>query len=123
MRKLDRQSHRLSSHFSTTNPINNQRDENQHEKQKYIWQLQWALGIAPSFDDFPNPIAFPQDKQEPPKNRDPKPTVLVRLSGDGHSITFSHPSTPLLIKAVLSTESSDCPGLEPFSSTSPQPAL
>ena len=38
--KFDRQSRRLSSHFSTANPINNKRDENQDEKQKYIRQLQ-----------------------------------------------------------------------------------
>ena len=38
--KFDRQSRRLSPHFSTTNPINSQRDQNQDEKQKYIWQLQ-----------------------------------------------------------------------------------
>ena len=38
--KFDRQSRRLSPHFSTTNGINSQRDQNQDEKQKYIWQLQ-----------------------------------------------------------------------------------
>jgi len=38
--KFDRQSRRLSSHFSTTNPVDNERDDNQDEKQKDIWQLQ-----------------------------------------------------------------------------------
>ena len=38
--KFDGRSHQVSSHISTANPINNQRDENQDEKQKYIRQLQ-----------------------------------------------------------------------------------
>jgi hypothetical protein len=50
--------------------------------------------------NFPKPVAFPQDKQEPPKNYKRKPTILTDVIDQNHTIV-SHPSLMFLIKTVV----------------------
>jgi hypothetical protein len=94
----------------TKERIHDQRYNDQNEKQENVWQLQ-TIGFGISLGNFPNPIAFPQDKQEHPKNNKIKPTILTNLIDQDHPI-LSHPLLLFLVKAVMPPKIPDFPERE-----------
>jgi hypothetical protein len=58
-------------------------------------------------------MAFPHDKQEPPKKHKHGPTILTDLIDHDHPINVSHPSSPFLVKMVMSSKFPDFPECQP----------
>ncbi|HEY6381931.1 MAG TPA: hypothetical protein VIY07_09030 [Pseudolabrys sp.] len=85
--------------------IDAQRHANQHEQKKAVRQLQWVGGPGKSLDDFRNPIAFPDNKQQASNQDKNQPPVVTSFIDNNGPVIFSDPTAALRIKVMMPFES------------------
>jgi hypothetical protein len=103
--------------------VDGERHANQHEQQKPVRQLQWVGGPGKSFDNFRNPIALPDDKQQASNQDKNQPSVVSGFIDHNGPVVVSNPTAAFGIKVMVPFEfqlSAKCP-LSPLPAPSSMP--
>jgi len=80
-------------------------------------------GSGKSFDDFRNPIAFPDNKQQESNQNKNQPSIITGFIHQNGLVIFTDPTAAFRIKAMMSFESQQfakCP-LSPLPTPSSMP--
>jgi hypothetical protein len=102
---LSNRNPRRAAQSPTNIQVDAQRHANQHEQKKAVRELQWVGGPGKSFDDFRNPIAFPDNKQQASNQDKNQPSIVTGFIDHNGPVIFSDPTAAFRIKVMMPFES------------------